>query len=811
MVTRSGWASKAGRWTRPAPARKARWGREGALDRPTLWVASLVLVVIGGFALASVSAARAQAGATAPARGGLTATPTFAPPAGTYAGSTAVRIASATPGAQIRFTTNGSSPSRKNGTVYTGPVTLGSSVTLQAIAFSSGRKASFVATGRYTINPAPPPPPPPPGNALLFVAALTPQSGALTLGAGNATLQLVADKSRGAFRMSFGNLTGPLSGAHVHAPDGSILFDIDTAPALADGSRTWTIVDTGTWPRAQILAALEAGQCYVNLHTARFPNGEIKGLLRPGGGSVTFTPPAAPPALPGGKPTPAEAARFLRQASFGPTLADINEVQNRGYAGWMSDQMGLQRVSHVAYIDGLPGDIEELPSEHARESIWKQQIQGKDQLRQRVAFALSELFVVSDMDDDLTGAEGIAGYMDLLGRNAFGSFRTLLQDVTLSPAMGVYLDMLGNDREDLASGRNPNENYARELLQLFTVGLYAMHPDGTLKLGNDGLPIATYDQEIVQGFAKVFTGWTFADQDHGEEWRFEWPEEQWRKPMQLWPEHHSTSAKKLLGTTLPGSQTAEQEIAAALDNVFAHPNVGPFVCRHLIQRLVTSNPSPAYVYRCGQAFANDGSGARGSLGAVVRAILLDWEARTPEVLDQRGFGKVREPTVRFVSLLRALHAKPPNDGRFRYYWLGSAEWGINQAPLQSPTVFNFFEPSYAQSGPIANAGLVSPEFQITNETSVFGTANYLGAVIFDGYADDDTEITFDWTELTNPNGDVALLDRVDLLFFGGRMSAATRATFAAALADPDFPTERRERAQTLVWLVALSPEFVAGP
>jgi uncharacterized protein (DUF1800 family) len=378
--------------------------------------------------------------------------------------------------------------------------------------------------------------------------------------------------------------------------------------------------------------------------------------------------------------------------------------------------------------------------------------------------------------------------------------------------MGVYLDMLGNDREDLADGRNPNENYARELLQLFTIGLYAMHPDGTLRLGNDGLPIATYDQETVQGFAKVFTGWTFADQDRSDEWRFDWPEEQWRKPMELWPERHSTAAKKLLvPRVLPPGGTGEQDLASALDNVFGQSNVGPFVCRHLIQRLVTSNPSPAYVYRCGQSFANDGQGVRGNLGAVVRAILLDWEARTADVLDQRGFGKVREPSVRFVSLLRALHARPPNDGRFRYYWLGSAEWGINQVPLQAPTVFNFFEPSYAQSGAIANAGLVSPEFQITNETSVFGTANYLGAVIFDGYADDDTEITFDWSELTNPSTDAALLDRVDLLFYGGRMSAATRATFAAALADPDFPTDRRERAQTLVWLVALSPEFVAGP
>jgi uncharacterized protein DUF1800 len=172
---------------------------------------------------------------------------------------------------------------------------------------------------------------------------------------------------------------------------------------------------------------------------------------------------------------------------------------------------------------------------------------------------------------------------------------------------------------------------------------------------------------------------------------------------------------------------------------------------------------------------------------------------------------VREPAVRFVSLLRALHAKPPADGRFRYYWLGDAEWGIDEVPLSAPTVFNFFEPTYAQPGPIADAGLVSPEMKITNETSVFGYANYLHAVIFDGYADDDTEITLDFSELTGQPNDAALLDRVNLLFYAGRMSAATRATLAAALADPDFPTDKRERAQELVWLVSISPEQVAGP
>ncbi len=766
---------------------------------PVLWLLALGLAAGG-------AAAPPPAAELAPQRARVTAAPTFDPPPGSFGAAVSLRIRSATGGAMIFYTTDGTAPTRHNGSRYSGPVALAASATVRAIAFAANRKASPVTSGTYQL-----PAPQPPGNPLLYVAALVPQSGALTLGGGTATLQLAADKQHGTFRMSYGNLTGPLSGAHIHAPDKQILFDIDETPVQADGARGWSIVAVGTWTRAQILAALDAGQCYVNLHTARFPDGEVKGFLRPGGGSIGFTPPAPPPALPGGAPSAAEAARFLRQATFGPTLAGIADVQHRGFAAWIDDQLTKPRASHLAYVDALPGNHDELPSEHARESIWKQAIVGQDQLRQRVAFALSELFVISDQDGDLTGVEGIAGYMDILERDAFGSFRTLMQDVTLSPAMGVYLDTLGNDREDPESGRNPNENFARELLQLFTIGLYRLHPDGSLALGNDGLPVPTYDQAVVQGFARVFTGWTFAGQDHRDDWRFEWPEPDWRHPMELWPEHHSTAAKKLLDVTLPPGQPAAQDLATALDDVFAHPNVGPFVCHHLIQRLVTSNPSPAYVYRCGQTFANDGHGVRGNLGAVVRAILLDWEARSADVLDQRGYGQVREPTVRFVSLLRALHAKPPHDGRFRYYWLGSSEWGIAEVPLQAPTVFNFFAPDYSQPGPIADAGLVSPEMQITNETSVFGTANYLHAVLFDGYADDDTRISLDWSELTSIAGDAALLDRVNLLFYAGRMSAATRATLAAALADPDFPSDRLDRVETLVWLVALSPEFVGGP
>jgi uncharacterized protein (DUF1800 family) len=599
----------------------------------------------------------------------------------------------------------------------------------------------------------------------------------------------------------------------VHAPDGQILFDIDATPVNPDGSRTWTIVDVGTWSKDQILGALAAGECYVNLHTALYPKGEIKGYLGGHAGSTTFTPPPPPPPWTDDHGTDAGAARFLRQATFGPTLASIATLQSRGYDGWITDQQAMAPTSHLAYVDalGIPGDFD---SNNARESLWKQMLTGNDQLRQRVAFALSELLVVSDRNDGLRDVRALAGYMDTLDGDAFGNFRTLLEDVTLSPAMGVYLDMRSNDKEDPGSGRNPNENYARELLQLFTIGLYEVFPDGTLQLGADGLPIATYDQNVVRGFAKVFTGWTFAGQDHSGDWNFYWPDENWRLPMEVWPEHHSTAPKPLLGgVTLPGTGTPQQELDAALDLVFQHPNVGPFVCRHLIQRLVTDNPSPAYVYRCAQTFADDGTPQhqRGNLGAVVRAILLDWEARSTDVLAQPGYGQAREPMLRFAEQLRAGHVQPPTDGRFRWYWIDDPAWGIVQMPLNSPTVFNFFEPTWSQPGTIAASGLASPELKLVDETSAFGNPNFMHAVLFDGYVNDGDPIGFDWSDLTGAASDSVLLDRVSTLFYAGRMSSATRASLAAALADADFPTAEPERVQTLVWLVGLTPEFVAGP
>ena len=336
---------------------------------------------------------------------------------------------------------------------------------------------------------------------------------------------------------------------------------------------------------------------------------------------------------------------------------------------------------------------------------------------------------------------GLSGYYDMLLNDAFGNFRTLLEDVTLSPAMGVYLNMLLNDKPDPSTGTSPNENYAREVMQLFTVGLNKLNPDGTLLLDNQNRPIATYDQNVVVGLAHVFTGWGWTPASGSPQ--MELLSENFRAPMLAFPDHHDTGQKRVLdNVVLPAGQTQSQDLKDALDIIFNHPNVGPFICRELIQRLVTSNPSPAYVYRVAKVFKDNGQGVRGDLKAVVRAILLDYEARNQIAPTTDNFGHEREPVIRYANLLRAFHASAAS-GTYEIPW---PQDSLAQLPLDSPTVFNFFEPNYTQPGPIAAAGLVSPEFQITTDTTVITSINYLRSLIYQNAdAMYPTNIVLNWT------------------------------------------------------------------
>src|SRR5258705_4684635 len=358
-----------------------------------------------------------------------------------------------------------------------------------------------------------------------------------------------------------------------------------------------------------------------------------------GGGSGGLVPGPDPPA------SQEQAARFLTRATFGPSPADIDKLAVIGYTAWFAEQVhapaSLERPTVEAWRAGDPNT-----SQDQRLMMWwRNAIQRTDQLRQRAAFALSEIFVVSDVAGTLRDDPvGTAEYYDILVRDALGNYRTLLEDVTKSPAMGKYLSMLKNQKADPAHNIRPDENYAREALQLFSIGLDQLNPDGTPALDAGGERIPTYDQSVVEGFAATYTGWDYAGATN-----WDWPQENYR-PMEPWEDYHETAAKTVLdGVVLPAGNTAQQDLTAALDLIFAHPNVGPFIARRLIQLLVTSNPSPAYVGRVAAVFADDGTGVRGNLLAVFKAILLDTDAVNGAADHPDTFGKLREPILRLTA------------------------------------------------------------------------------------------------------------------------------------------------------------------
>jgi len=374
---------------------------------------------------------------------------------------------------------------------------------------------------------------------------------------------------------------------------------------------------------------------------------------------------------PAEQPAAADAARFLTQATFGPTTASIDWVSRHGYPAWIKTQMELTRTPHRAYLDAvqasLAGTTSTVTQTHFRESFWKQALAGPDQLRQRAAYALSQIFVISFVDSNLASqVRGVTSYYDLLGEHAFGNYRELLEAVAKHPMMGLYLSSLRNQKED-GKGRVADENFAREIMQLFSIGLYELNLDGTLK---GGTPTETYTHDDIKGLAKVFTGWSWyagpnaADRTDA---RFFGgnanPDRDWM-PMQAYNKFHSVSEKTFLGKTIPASSAADAEgdMQVALDHLFNHPNVGPFFGKLLIQRLVTSNPSPAYVGRVAAAFNDNGQGVRGDMKAVFKAILLDPEARTYDPTSIT-YGKLREPVLRLSSMLRAFNARSTS-GRF---------------------------------------------------------------------------------------------------------------------------------------------------
>ena len=537
---------------------------------------------------------------------------------------------------------------------------------------------------------------------------------------------------------------------------------------------------------------------------------------------------------------PEDAARFLLQAQFNASDADIASVQSKGYATYLNEQItapgsqtGVDWLNARGYnvVDNLtryydstyPGDY----------MIWSQLMTSPDGARKRMALALSEIFVVSLNGLDFSWRSyGIAAYWDTLAANAFGNFRALLEAVTLNTAMGYYLNTKGNSKENVATGRSPDENYGREVMQLMTIGLHELNLDGTEKRGANGNKIETYTAADVTNIARIFTGW---DIDQTQNVSTLEPVQNRTIPstaftrlsLRLTAANHSTLASSFLGTFIPAGTDGVTALKTTLDALFNHPNVGPFFGKQLIQRLVTSNPSPAYVARVATVFNNNGARVRGDLAAVYKAVLRDDEARGPAGLVQNGFGKLREPMLRLVQWGRSFGIGSAR-GSWKIGDLSNPATQLGQSPLRPSSVFNFFRPGYVPpSTALAAAQIPAPEFQLVNESTVGGYLNYMQGVIRNGIfvnapdlsnntssAANGFDITAAYTaELALALDAAALVKRVVLVMCAGQMSAANQSLIVGALnATPLTVTSsdsaKRDRVAAAVLLVMASSEYL---
>jgi uncharacterized protein (DUF1800 family) len=513
------------------------------------------------------------------------------------------------------------------------------------------------------------------------------------------------------------------------------------------------------------------------------------------------------------------ASRLASRTTFGSDLATIEQITAAGGSAWLNEQFALPASSHDAVVQMLlereaAGDFDALREGNdgvaiaalfGRAAWWHTTITAPDQLRQRVAYALSQIFVISDeVNLLLVHPFGTSNYYDMLLDNAFGNFRDLLLDVALHPAMGVYLSHLNNAKSDPEAGTFPDENFAREVMQLFSIGLFELNADGTEITDGDGRPVPTYSNAEIGEFARVFTGLSWG----GENPRFGSNRYVFRQPMRMFEAFHDTGSKTLLrGEVIPAGLPGMADVERAIDNLFNHPNVGPFFGRQLIQRLVSSNPSPDYVARVTAAFNDNGAGVRGDMQAVLRAVLLDPEALAEPDPDATR-GKLREPLLRFTAMLRQLGVVMP-DGFYANIGYGLQQQ-IQQHPLAAPSVFNFYLPTHQPIGRFAERGLVAPELQITNSNTIVELSNLLQFAVVGGYVNDLQAPPFSAASLSfrdfEPLVDDtdALLDRLDTVFTYGTLSRATREAIAGQIA---FIDDADLRLRVAAWLLLISPDY----
>jgi uncharacterized protein (DUF1800 family) len=558
-----------------------------------------------------------------------------------------------------------------------------------------------------------------------------------------------------------------------------------------------------------------------------------------------------PPSGPTGRlATPVETSTFLTQATFGPAPNEIDRLTGGSASQWFIDQTEMSPTYLKPTYDQYRalirdnGETTRFRTEIPTIAFWQNAVGAPDQLRQRVAFALSQILVTSASTGRLRDTpEGMIYYQDLLIEHAFGNYRDLLEDVTYSPAMGYYLTYIGSKKADPNTGRMPDENYARELLQLFTIGVVEIDSGGEVVTGSNANAIELFDNDDITGLARVFTGFEYALDGRTSENR----RDRMAMPLVIDARDHSEQAKTFLGLTIPAGTSGEASVDQALDHIMAQPTVAPFIARQLIQRLTTSNPSPAYVRRVAEAFEQGqyqlpnfvtvGQGRRGDLTATIAAVLFDPSVSDVEAArNDPEFGKIREPVLRLAHWARAFEVTP-GDVIYRFDIYDTRQSNrLSQGPYRAPSVFNFYRPGFIAPGSeTGNAGMTVPELQIMDSTSVAGFVNYLDNFVLDD--PDDRSVSYYQSKIDNYNVNLsaeaavnawvadyeaelallstpeALIDHLDLLLTQNTLSPGTRALLleqlnADAATGTTDPAELRDQVQLIVLLIMSSPDYL---
>jgi len=693
---------------------------------------------------------------------------------------------------------------------------------------------------------------------LFFSAAYVRENGP-TEAWGHATITLAPDRRTAFVSSRFYNLTSPQNNAHIHRVSNKTI--VEGLPDDTFVDHVWQLGEPFNMEMPGMvlqdaslqekLDLLVSAGLYANVHTEQNPSGEIYGVFLPADAAFEFVEPAPLAPDPGApRTTDLDAFRFLEQATFGPTDADMASASFIGINLWLDRQMEAGRAPRQSFegycravdahdVDGRPID----QSRNLRSAWYNGAIFGRDALRQRVTFALSQIFTASTDNNFIAlRSYGMASYQDMLAQHAFGNYRELLEAVARHPIMGIYLSHLKNEKENVDAGTKPDENFAREIMQLFSIGLFERHPDGTFRLDQNGQLIPTYDNEHITALARVFTGLSYS-------WHHNTPDNvntafnyyggpltdqtAYTKPMIMFQEAHDEAEKALVGGVLiPARVDAEQDLEDALDTLHNHPNTPSFIATLLIKQLVTSNPSRGYVYRVAESFRDNGSGVRGDMKAVLKAVFLDQEARNPDFYESDRYGKLREPLMVFTTALRAFpptNDLPLSDVRginLTAYNNGtpirmpilarSSEPLFGQTPMHAPSVFGWFRPEYSPGGILGAAQLTGPEFALRTDslivsnidsmTELFWLPQFnIGTVVNQGGFADDLKFdvsTASLEALTVPE----LVEELDRRLRGGRMSPALKSAMLRNL--PLIPTAR-DRARSAIVLVLNAPEFVA--